>query len=753
MTSYQLQNLNDKEFEVLGIEIIESILKVRIERFKPGKDKGVDGRFFIDDGKEVIIQAKHWQGSGFARLIKHLVKSELPKIRSLSPARYLLVTSVPLSRLDKKKIKSALHPFILAENDILGNEDIQSILGKNPQVVERNYKLWLAGSEVLRIILNAPIIGRSNFKREEALEFLPKYVPTSCHQRALELLNQRGSIIIIGEPGIGKTTLADQVAIDYIARGAELCVIESSLSEAEAVWDPNKKQLFYFDDFLGRNYLEAIGRTQDSHVLSFIRRVERDKKKRFVLTSRTTILNQGKRLSEHFRAQNLDRSEFEIRVTDLSLIEKARILYNHIWFGSLEPSYVEALYINKRYRTVIAHKNFNPRLIAFITDSHKIAGISCEDYWEYVLRTLDNPADIWNGVYENQLDEVGRALVTLVVMAGGSVLENELRLACSRMLKQLGKSSSEWNLAFEKSYQLCVGALLNRTIKGDGFNCEVGLFNPSVGDFVIRKHKDDVDTISDAIKSLRSVRSIEVLSSMRKNNIISHNAYFYVFRCLAKRFLVYGVEDVDFSLAIAACILKDNCLLRECNIEIENWANDILDRVDDVSNHADMREAVVWFIQNEIVSGADPRLPNVASEILQAARDEEDMALVSELVASISGDERDRIEKEYKESVIAYWKENLGDLLNERDIALDYRDPEREFYRAKHDIEGFVMNSLSETNIEFSPLEIDEIVESYDVFEHIVSNSEGYDTREPEGPQVGGGDNFADVDDLFDRTI
>jgi hypothetical protein len=65
-------------------------------------------------------------------------------VKVLKPARYILVTSVPLSRVNKQAIKKVFAPYILTEKDILGNEGIQDFLRDHPKVVEQHYKLWLA---------------------------------------------------------------------------------------------------------------------------------------------------------------------------------------------------------------------------------------------------------------------------------------------------------------------------------------------------------------------------------------------------------------------------------------------------------------------------------------------------------------------------------------------------------------------------------------------------------------------------------
>lgn len=252
MNDYDFTKLNDKEFEALTIDLIAKVEGRRIERFKPGKDAGVDGRFFATNNSEVVIQCKHWHKSGLQALLRSLKKTEADKVDKLKPARYLFATSVELSRQNKKTISNIFTPYIKSESDILGKEDLNDLLSEHKDIEEKHYKLWLSSTNVLKIILNAAVIGRSSFKVDEINEFSSKYVRTSEHDRALQMLESLRSIIITGEPGVGKTTLADNLCLNYIIDGYELCFIEESISEAEDLFNKEKKQLFYFDDFLGR---------------------------------------------------------------------------------------------------------------------------------------------------------------------------------------------------------------------------------------------------------------------------------------------------------------------------------------------------------------------------------------------------------------------------------------------------------------------------------------------------------------------
>ena len=66
MINYRFEVLNDKEFENLSRDLLQAELKIRLETFKTGKDDGIDFRYATTKNKnEIIVQAKHWAGSGF----------------------------------------------------------------------------------------------------------------------------------------------------------------------------------------------------------------------------------------------------------------------------------------------------------------------------------------------------------------------------------------------------------------------------------------------------------------------------------------------------------------------------------------------------------------------------------------------------------------------------------------------------------------------------------------------------------------
>ena len=243
---FDFSKLNDREFEALSASIIERILFKRVEIFKAGRDGGVDGRFWIGKDNEGIIQCKHYFETPYKNLISKLKSEEFQKVQKLNPSQYIFVTSKNLSKANKEEIQEIFDPFILREDDIYGREDLNRFLSKreNQDIVEQNFKLWITSTSILDSIYNNAIKGRSESTIREIKESNYKYAITENHQKGLKILEEKNVIILTGEPGIGKTTLADNLALIYIAKGYEFCDIEESISEAESLF--RQKEKFYF---------------------------------------------------------------------------------------------------------------------------------------------------------------------------------------------------------------------------------------------------------------------------------------------------------------------------------------------------------------------------------------------------------------------------------------------------------------------------------------------------------------------------
>ena len=552
MIDYDFSTLNDKEFENLSIDLISKDKNKRFERFKVGKDGGIYGRFYHDDDSQEIIQCKHYLKTGFNGLITSLNKknngiNELDKVKKLNPAKYIFVTSLPLSAENKKTIKDLFDPYIKNDSDVYGQEDLNQILSRHSDIEKKYYKLWLSSTVVLGRIVNNAIESRSEFLLEDIKEKSKYYVVTENHQKAIDRLEESHIIIIAGEPGIGKTTLAEHLALWYIEKDFKFYNIENSINEAESIFKRDEKQIFYFDDFLGANYLNAIEDKKDSHIVKFMDRIKKDKTKRFILTSRTNIFNQGLAHSDTFKSKNIENEEFIIKIESLKDIDKALILYNHIWHSNLDEEFIDEIYINKRYKNIIKHKNFNPRLIAFITDIQKIKKeeIAIKSYWKYIVEKLDNPQDVWKNTFDKQSDDFIRAIVILTVFNGNKIEENSLRDSYSRYIQLADLTSgSHISKEFDSIIEEVVKYFLNRN-QTYSKKIEYSLFNPSIADFILNRYKNDTKKLIDIFSSLKTIESLKEFRFKKNDKTIYETVILYLYKKIDIK-----MENIDYSLML-----------------------------------------------------------------------------------------------------------------------------------------------------------------------------------------------------------
>lgn len=714
MPDYDFKALNDKEFEIFCIDLLSEVEKHRFERFKPGKDLGVDGRYFTNANKEIILQCKHWRNTPVTKLINTLRKYEKPKLDKLAPHRYMLAVSNPLSRSNKKSICKALSPYITSDSDIFGLEDLNDLLQKNPLIEQRHYKLWLSSSNVLKNIINNAIIGRSEFSLKEILQHSKRYAVTQNHINALKMLEECRVMLITGEPGVGKTMLADHLCLHYAASGFSFFKIVDDLKEAEAVFDHESKQIFYFDDFLGRNYLDTLKGNKSNYITQFIRRIKNNKNKRLVLTSRTTILNQGKLLNDTFEHDHLQKNEYRLQINSLNDLDKAQILYNHIWHSDLQKSYIHQLYAQHRYGKIVKHKNFNPRIINYITDTIRLKS-DClpTNYWEYIEGHLENPSQIWENPFSAQLDDFNRAMVILVVFNGGEISENILAQAYHRYLAIDENHHLKGRSDFQTNIQLLAESFLSRTVASKS-SITIALLNSSIGDYIFNRYCKDEPTIRLAVMSLQTPQSLATLKNIKNNNLLSKCQTISICNAMIDHFTKNNFENVNAQYVSLLC----NIYI-ECSSDLSTTTEKLNHAVSFVLNNKqsdlglESFRLIKWAVQQKVVTSRQA-LKFVACYI-EMPLSEDKIKEISAILHATSSTttQYTKITLALKNKAIALIKNDLFYYINIADTfsQANYRKHNRTVTILKDLIE----KKLSELGIRCHKKDLSHILESYDI--------------------------------------
>jgi adenylate kinase family enzyme len=488
--NYSFDSLNDKEFEELVNDLLTKELNQTVIRYAPGRDLGIDGKVNDIHG-DIIVQSKHYLKSTYPQL-KASLRKEKAKVEKLNPVRYIVATSKNLTPKNVEEIVQILEPYV-AESDVLFNPSLNDLLKKHPEVERNHYKLWLTSTTVLEHLLNSGVYTRSRFTLDAARRKFKLYTKTRSHLIAKSRLELQKCIIITGEPGVGKTTLAEQVCNEFVANGYHFVDIGDDIKSAFEVYREEVKQIFYYDDFLGSNYLEAFENNQDSEIVKFINEVtaREDNNKLFIFTSRASIFAQGLKKSDKFYQSNIESNKLLLNITNLSMFEKASMLYNHIYHSNLSEEYQNVFYEDDLYLKIIKHKNFNPRLIEFITSNHRIDHINPLGYNEHILQVLDNPADVWKHAFTEQLKEIERVIIYFVAFSASRLDEvqlfNFVELYLNKSKRQL------MDEGFNKALTTVVGSFILNEVSPTLVTYR--LFNPSIKDYLINKLEDKANTL------------------------------------------------------------------------------------------------------------------------------------------------------------------------------------------------------------------------------------------------------------------
>lgn len=489
MATYDFRSLSSFDFEQLTRDLLQQEFGIRLESFKTGRDSGIDLRYSTDEKNYLIVQCKHFADTPYRTFLSLLEREEVPKVKRLGPQRYILATSKGLTPQNKEEIRKLFHPFCQNTADIYGQDDLNNLLGLHPEIERRHFKLWLTSQTVLERILHSEVFAQTASDLEAIQHKLRHYVQNDGFGEALKLLNEHHYCIITGIPGIGKTTLAEVLLVYFLGFEYTAYSITSDVVEAYKVLNHEEKQIFYYDDFLGQTSLEEkFNKNEDRKLLSFIETVRKSPNTRFIMTTREYILNQAK-----FTYEKLARSNFDVRrcIIDLASyteFNRAQILYNHVYFSDLPRAYHDALVKDRNYWKIIKHRNFNPRIIEWMTNQTKMLGLDSESFVPHFIASLDDPTRLWEHAFNHQLSNEARHLLLTLISMPTEVFIDDMQVAFGsfhqRMAQQYGFSTSSRD--FEKALKELDSNFIRteQRLSGTGVRSTVRFHNPSVKDFL-----------------------------------------------------------------------------------------------------------------------------------------------------------------------------------------------------------------------------------------------------------------------------
>lgn len=390
-------------------------------------------------------------------------------------------------------------------------------------MIERKYyKLWIRSTEILLRHLHQDIYESSASEISNMINNIKYYARTSMYNVSYEKLRKNHIVVITGAPGVGKTSLAEQLCISSIVDGYECFIIIKNIEEAFSVLRREEKQVFYYDDFLGSNYLNTIEKNEDSNIVRFMRIVA-SQDKRFILTSRINILDHSYQKFQKLSDKLVLKNEFVINIPEYSYNDKLLILYSMLWKSDLNKELFEVFTDINFLNKVILHKNFNPRIIEIITNNIFLKNDNKEiknrdEFIAFIQNNLDTPFIAWDNAFTHQLDDSSRILTKLVALSGEAIDENRLIDAYTYYINNfpLNIVSNSANDFYTVSKILC-RSFLNKSISNER-NIKYSPFNPSITDYIVGKLKNDHIAWVQILKSLNSCESLQFFIQASSDN-------------------------------------------------------------------------------------------------------------------------------------------------------------------------------------------------------------------------------------------
>lgn len=524
---FNYSNINDVEFEYLCKDILERKFGISLQRFAAGKDGGID---LTDDvtTHNIVVQMKHYIKSTVSTLISKL-REEIPKVKELSPQQYYVCCAKELTAANKKGIYELFKNYMDSEENILTLIDIDDFLSlpENTDILRKHYKLWLNSTDILSEISNQNIFIDCDSLLYDIEKDKHLFIQTLAYDECLEALDKYGTIMLLGAPGVGKTMTSKMLVLYYAANdyriryttNGDISDIKKSLSV-----DKDKKEIVLLDDCLGQYYFNMKD-TQAGELIALLKYIHSNPNKKLIMNSRVTIFKEAQRQSIEL-GKMVEEKEFKmytINMDAITLKEKARIFYNHLYYQNLPDEYFLSIVTDKGYWKIIRHPNYTPRIIEFVCLKSRYSTVTSEKYLAYILTVLENPKDIWENEYDHRLKEVDRILVSTLFSLTDTFISFELLKKCYNYRISTNPRVDKTKDQFSET----VSRLQGSFIKLIDVNSElhVGIINPSVNDFMSHRLKTSPTEAEDLRNSIISVQQVHRLLNKKADEFLKEKFF------------------------------------------------------------------------------------------------------------------------------------------------------------------------------------------------------------------------------------
>lgn len=440
---FNLHQLGWNSFQQLCHTITREILGQTVEQFLDTHDGGRDGAFrgtWHADGHDdlngpFVIQCK-FTGKPSGVLRASNLAEEAAKAKKLVEGgfceSYLLMTNAGISGVNAKAIEKLFKDVGVKHFRQFGSSWIEQQIIENKRLRTLVPRVYGLGD--LSEILDERAYAQTRVIIESMREDLAKVVITSAYRKAVEAINEHHFVLLVGEPAVGKTTIASLLAMSAIdTKDASVLKLDSPEKLTEH-WNPGEPtQFFWIDDAFGVTQYENSLVSRWNHVLLQVRAMLRGGAI-VVMTSRDYIYNRARKNLKESAFPLLNESQVVVEVENLTLEEKRQILYNHIKLGN--QSYPFRTKIKPYLESVATHPRFIPETARRLADPFFTRDLTISD--DGVYKFVEEREQFLQETLQG-LDSESKSALALIYMRNGN-LESPIKLQPSEAeaLQRLG---------------------------------------------------------------------------------------------------------------------------------------------------------------------------------------------------------------------------------------------------------------------------------------------------------------------------
>lgn len=275
-----------------------------------------------------------------------------------------------ITNLDEETARRALdeEPLVARERVVvLGACELSESLDRH--AVLRSAMPSVLGLRDLAPLISDKARARSSLDVERAQGLARVFVPTRAYGRARGVLARHRFVVLTGAPEMGKTAVAQMIALAQLTMGWEA----HDCTRPEQVWeafDRERSQMFVADDAFGSTEYRPDAAEHWAHELGRMLQAM-DERHWLIWTSRPAPLRSGLRRVQRERGSERFPAPGEVLVdaSDLDLAEKTLILFRHV--KAHAPSGPARELVQASGLAIVEHPHFTPeRIRRFV--SHRL---------------------------------------------------------------------------------------------------------------------------------------------------------------------------------------------------------------------------------------------------------------------------------------------------------------------------------------------------------------------------------------------